>query len=89
MWSEPAPRWELFEGRTREPEPGSRTDAIIALTFLLIVVAVALTALGWWLVRTDALRPCSMPCNVRRGHGRRVSAQPGRGRSVGTMTLCA
>ena len=57
MWSEPAPRWELFEGRTREPEPGSRADAIIALTFLLIVVAVALTALGWWLVRTDALSP--------------------------------
>ena len=57
MWSEPAPRWELFEGRTREPERGSRTDAIITLTFLLIVVAVALTALGGWLVRTDALRP--------------------------------
>ena len=41
MWSEPAPRWELFEGRTREPEPGSRADAVIALTFLLILVAVA------------------------------------------------
>jgi hypothetical protein len=57
MWSEPAPRWELFEGRTREPESGSRTDAIITLTFALIVVAVAFTALGWWLVRTDALQP--------------------------------
>ena len=57
MWSEPAPRWELFEGRTHEPESGSRTDAIITLTFALIVVAVAFTALGWWLVRTDALRP--------------------------------
>ena len=57
MWSEPAPRWELFEGRTREPERRSRADAIIALTFALIVVAVTLTALGWWLVRTDALRP--------------------------------
>jgi len=57
MWSEPAPRWELFEGRTREPESGSRIDAIITLTFALVVVAVAFTALGWWLVRTDALRP--------------------------------
>ena len=57
MWSEPAPRWELFEGRTHEPEPRSRADAVITLTFALIVVAVALTALGWWLVRNDALRP--------------------------------
>jgi len=41
----------LFEGRTHEPEPRSRADAVITLTFALIVVAVALTALGWWLVR--------------------------------------
>lgn len=57
MWSEPAPRWELFEGRTREPEPGTRFDAVITLAFVLIVVAVGLTVLGWWLVRSDAIEP--------------------------------
>jgi hypothetical protein len=53
MWSEPAPGWEPFEGGNREPDTGSRLDAVIALVFVLALVAVVLTAVGWWLLRTD------------------------------------
>ena len=65
MWSEPAPRWELFEGRTRKPEPGSRADAIITLTFLLIVVVGCVDGTGMVAgSQPTPYGPCSMPCNV-------------------------
>lgn len=57
MWTEPSPRWELFAGQNQAREPRSRIDALIALSFVLSVVAVGLTALGWLMMRTGALQP--------------------------------